>query len=284
MPIKGIYFMGFIFFVALIFGLSYRNIVSYFIYFPDSTIQSNPSDWQLNYQEVWFETKDRIKLHGWFFPLSEGTPVILFCHGNAGNMSHRLENIRILLQHRLSVFIFDYRGYGRSEGKPSEIGLYRDGQAAYDHMVDALGIPPERIILFGRSLGAAVAVDLSLEKETKALIIESAFTSTRDMAKTLFLFKWIAPLLPTHFNNLEKITRVTVPKLIIHGEKDKIVPFSMGQTLFRAALQPKYFLPLRKAGHNNTWSMDEITYFKTLANFAQALNISYSMQAVGVSF
>ena len=277
MPIKGIYVLALMFFVVLTFCLSYRNIVSYFIYFPDPVVSWIPSDWHLDYQEVWFETRDRVKLHGWFFPLGEETPVILFCHGNAGNISHRLENIRLLLQYGLRVFIFDYRGYGRSEGKPSETGLYWDGQAAYDYMVEKLCIAPEKIILFGRSLGAAVAVDLCLEKETKALIIESAFTSTKDMARTMFLFRLFAPLLPAQFNNLEKITQVTVPKLIIHGEKDGIVPFSMGQTLFRAAHQPKYFLPLRKAGHNNTWSMNEKTYFQTLATFAQTLNTSGSM-------
>jgi hypothetical protein len=173
------------------------------------------------------------------------------------------------LDQNLQVFIFDYRGYGKSNGRPSEVGLYRDGLAAYDFLVNIKHIPSERIVLFGRSLGASPAIEISLKRNVRSIIIESAFTSTKEMAKTMFLFKIFSFLLPPNYNNLEKISQVTVPKLIIHGENDKIVPFPMGQKLFEAAPQPKYFFPIRTAGHNDTYLFGGGAYFETLATFAK---------------
>lgn len=269
MTIKGTYLLFIIFLITMMFCLFYQKIEAFFVYFPDPVIGTVPADRSLNYEEVWFDTEDGIKLHGWLFSLEEDAPVILFCHGNAGNMSHRLENIRLLVDHKLNVFIFDYRGYGKSEGDPSEAGLYLDGQAAYDFLVHARNIPWEKIVLFGRSLGAAVAIELSLRRKVRSLIIESGFTSTKEMAKTMPLFSLFSFLLPANFNNLEKIPQVTVPKLVIHGEKDEIVPLSMGHKLFQAAPEPKYFFPIKGAGHNDTWFIGGKTYFETLAEFAR---------------
>jgi len=269
-PIKGMYPILIILLFTLLFFLFYKEIEAFFIYFPDSHLDSSPADWHLEFEDVWFETEDEKKPHGWFFPSrEEDDPIILFCHGNAGNISHRLDNIRFLLDHNMGVFIFDYRGYGKSKGKPSEEGLYLDAQAAYDLLVNRKHISPERIVVFGRSLGAAVAIDLSLKRKAKAVIIESGFTSTKEMAKTMPLFALFSPLLPAHFNNLEKITQITIPKLIVHGEEDEIIPFSMGQTLFQAAPQPKYFYPIRGAGHNDTYIRGGKKYFETLATFAR---------------
>ncbi len=269
MPIKGIYLVCLLLFVVFLFYLYYPKIESFFIYYPDSSFDTFPADWHLNYDEVYFDTEDDTRLHGWFFPLKGDTPVILFCHGNAGNISHRLENISLLLDQNLQVFIFDYRGYGKSNGRPSEAGLYRDGLAAYDFLLKIKHIPPERIVLFGRSLGASAAIEISLKRDVRSIIIESAFTSTKEMAKTMFLFNVFAFLLPPNYNNLEKIAQVSVPKLIIHGENDKIVPFSMGQKLFDAASQPKYFFPIRRAGHNDTYVFGGGAYFETLAAFVR---------------
>jgi hypothetical protein len=236
-------------------------------------LDQKPEDLHLKYKEVFFNTEDGRKLHGWLFPLPGKSPLILFFHGNAGNISHRLDNVRLLLNQGLSVFIFDYRGYGKSTGRPSEKGLYRDGIAAYDHLVREEHITSENIVLFGRSLGAAVAVDIALKREVKALILESAFTSTKDMAKTMFLFGLLAPVLPSNYNNLKKIVRIDVPKLIIHGTEDNIVPYSMGEKLFDASKAPKFFFPIEKAGHNDTYFVDQRTYFKTIATFAKDLII-----------
>jgi len=212
-------------------------------------------------------------LHGWFFPLPGKEPTILFCHGNAGNISHRIENVKLLLDYGLQVFIYDYRGYGRSKGRPSEAGLYQDGLAAYDYLIEHKRILPDRIIPFGRSLGAAVAMEIATKRDVRTLIIESAFTSTKDMAKSMFLFQLLSPFLPPHYNNLRKIKGITVPKLIIHGDTDEIIPFSMGQRLYRAANVPKYFFPIRGAGHNDTYFVGGKRYFQIFSDFAKTSRI-----------
>jgi len=269
MPIKVIYLIGLAFFIVVFFSLCYQKIEDFFIYYPDSYLDSHPADWHLDCEEVWFDAEDRTRLHGWFFPIKGDVPVILFFHGNAGNMSHRLDNVRLLLDQKIQVFIFDYRGYGKSAGKPSEAGLYLDGLAAYDFLVNIKHIPPRKIVAFGRSLGASVAIELSQKRKVKSIITESAFTSTKGMAKTMLLFKAFASLFPEHFDNLGKIPGVNVPKLIIHGENDKIVPFSMGQKLFQAAPHPKYFFPIKGAGHNDTYLSGGKKYFEAFAAFAR---------------
>ena len=250
------------------FYLFYPRIENFFIFFPEKTLALTPENLHLDYEEIHFDTEDGMRLHGWLFPLEGGSPIILFCHGNAGNISHRLDNVRLLLDHGLQVFIFDYRGYGKSTGSPSETGLYTDGLAAYDYLVGERAVSPGQIVLFGRSIGAAVAIDIALKKEACSLIMESAFTSTRDMAKSMGPFRLIAYFLPPHYNALEKIPRVDVPKLIVHGERDEIVPFSMGQRLFEAAKRPKYFYPLESAGHNDTYVEGGEEYFRIIAAFA----------------
>ena len=269
MSIKWPYLVFLVFFSGAFCYFLYPKIENFFLFFPDKVLAMTPEDLHLDYEEVHFDTEDGIRLHGWLFPLEGESPIILFCHGNAGNISHRLDNVRLLLDQGLQVFIFDYRGYGKSTGTPSETGLYTDGLAAYDYLVGERGVPPGQIVLFGRSLGAVVAIDMALKKGVGSLIMESAFTSTRDMAKNMGLFRLISYFLPPHYNALEKISRVDVPMLIVHGERDKIVPFSMGQKLFEAAKMPKYFYPLNRAGHNDTYVEGGEEYFQTIAAFAK---------------
>jgi fermentation-respiration switch protein FrsA (DUF1100 family) len=249
--------------------LFYPKIESFFVFFPERAFDFTPSDLHLNYEEVYFHTDDGKKLHGWFFPQQGEFPVILFCHGNAGNISHRLDNVQHLLKQNLQVFIFDYRGYGKSSGRPSEKGLYQDGLAAYNHLIEERHLRPGQIVIFGRSLGAAVAIEVGLQKEVRSVIIESAFTSTKDMARTIWLFSLFSYLMPANFDNQKKIAGLDVPKLFIHSEGDEIVPFSMGQKLFETAMAPKYFLPLRGAGHNDTYVVGGDKYFRTIATFAK---------------
>ena len=169
----------------------------------------------------------------------------------------------------LQVFIFDYRGYGKSSGRPSEKGLYRDGLAAYTYLVEKEKIPPERIILFGRSLGASVAIEIAWRKSARSIIIESAFTSIKDMAKAMGPFRTLAWAVPANYNNLEKIGRIHIPIFIIHGDQDEIVPFQMGQSLFKAAQEPKYFLELSGAGHNDTYVKGGEDYFRAFTTFVK---------------
>lgn len=269
MPINGIWLILLVFLLAASFYFFYPKIENFFIFYPDRSIETVPTNWGLNYEDVSFEAGDGTRLHGWFFPLPGKRPTILFCHGNAGNISHRLENVKLLLDYGLQVFIYDYRGYGRSGGRPSEAGLYQDGLAAYDYLVEHKKILPNRIIPFGRSLGAAVAMEIATRRDVRSLIIESAFTSTKDMAKNMFLFQLLSPFLPSHYNNLRKIRAVTVPKLIIHGETDEIIPFSMGQRLYQAANVPKYFFPISGAGHNDTYFVGGKRYFQIFSDFAK---------------
>ncbi|MFH1350123.1 MAG: alpha/beta hydrolase [Pseudomonadota bacterium] len=269
MPVKWTTIIVFIFIMGLSFYLFYPKIENFFVFFPQSPFDFTPEEYKLSYRDVYFNTEDGFRLHGWFFPLEKGSPVILFCHGNAGNISHRLDNISRLIGQNLQVFIFDYRGYGKSSGRPSEKGVYKDGLAAYAYLVQQENLHSDNIILFGRSLGAAVAIEVALRKKVRSLIIESAFTSTKEMAKTMPLFFPFSPLLPAHYNNLTKIPLLNMPKLIIHGERDEIVPFTMGERLWEAAKDPKYFLPIKGAGHNDTYLLGGKRYFQIISSFVR---------------
>jgi len=265
--------MGLIIIMGASFYLFYPQIENFFVFCPQRSFDFTPEQYQLSYKDVYFNTEDGKRLHGWFFPLKAELPVVLFCHGNAGNISHRLDNIRLLLEQGLQVFIFDYRGFGQSPGRPSEKGIYRDGLAAYDYLVQKEQFPSRNIILFGRSLGSSVAIEVSLKRDVRSVILESAFTSTKAMAKTMFLFFLLSPLLPANYNNLEKISRVNRPKLIIHGEKDEVVPFAMGQRLFDASKDPKFFFRVKGSGHNDTYVIGGMKYFKTFAAFVKESRI-----------
>lgn len=269
MPVKASFILLTIIFIIIFIYLFYPRIENFFVFFPESDFEITPNDMGLIYREARFRTEDNVKLHGWFFPLENDAPVILFFHGNAGNISHRLDNIRLLLARGLQVFIFDYRGYGKSEGKPSELGLYRDGTAAYDYLVSGEGIEADRIVCFGRSLGATVAIEVALKRPVRSIIIESGFTSIRGMARSMFPVSLLSPILPASYNNLEKIKEIDVPKLIIHGDRDNLVPFAMGNELYEASGGPKYFYKINGAGHNDTYITGGEKYFQVFTEFAR---------------
>lgn len=233
------------------------------IYFPMKEIHTTPELIGLSHEEVYFRAPDDIQLHGWFIPnnMAEFTPpfreragfTILFCHGNGGNISHRLEKIELLHRLGLNVFIFDYRGYGKSKGSPSESGLYKDVDAAYHYLTEERKVSNHNIILYGESLGGAVAIDLAKGQDVRALITEEAFTSIKDMAKIVYPF---VPsfLISNKFDSISRIKEVTCPKLIIHSINDEIAPFYLGQKLFDVAAPPKEFLKIR--GSHNTAFLD----------------------------
>jgi hypothetical protein len=156
------------------------------IFYPTVTLAATPRDWGLDYQDLVLSTEDGVRLHGWYIPAEGSQRVLLFFHGNAGNISHRGESIAIFHRLGLSVLIIDYRGYGRSEGTPSEDGLYRDARAAWRWITEEQGLPAEQIVLFGRSLGGAVAANLAAEVQPGGLILESSFSSARDAARVIF--------------------------------------------------------------------------------------------------
>jgi fermentation-respiration switch protein FrsA (DUF1100 family) len=221
------------------------------IFYPISEIDRTPKELGLPFEDITFTTEDGVRLNGWFIPSTEGGLTLLWFHGNAGNISHRLDNIRLLHDKvKIHIFIIDYRGYGRSEGSVSEAGTYRDAS-----------------VFYGRSLGAAVAVDLAVREEPLALIIETPFASVREMAKAVLPFLPIGPFLRTRYDTLEKIRKVRGPLLVLHGEQDDIVPYAQGQRIFEAAPEPKEFYTIRGAHHNDTFIVGGDPYFAALKDF-----------------
>jgi uncharacterized protein len=255
-----------IFFIALSI-IFYPKIENFYVFFPQTSFDITPDDLHLNYRDVYFYSQDNEKLHGWLFQTKMSDPVVVISHGNACNISHMLDYANIFTRENLQVFLFDYRGYGKSKGTPSERGIYMDAQAAYDYLVNEEKILPDNIILFGQSLGAATAIDVAIKNHVRSIIIEGAFTSTKDMSKRIFPMNFVSFLLPRNYNNLEKITHIHVPKLIIHGEDDEIVPFSMGKRLFEASGDPKYFYAIKGAGHNDALIVGGDEYFQDLTYF-----------------
>ena len=217
---------------------------SHYVYYPEHVLSADPGDIGLNFDSVSFETKDGVKLSGWFVPSEGARGMILFCHGNGGNISHRLESIQILHQLGLDVFIFDYRGYGQSEGKPTEQGTYQDAEAAWQYLTEERQVNPNEVIIFGRSLGGAVAAWLAQSNTPGALILESTFTSLPDIAGKLYPYVPVRLLLRFHYNTAEYLGRVNCPVLIVHSRNDEIMPFGHGRRLFEMAKEPKEFLEI----------------------------------------
>ncbi len=239
---------------------------SRFIYFPTSEIVATPDQIGLSYKSVSFKAPDGVKLSGWFIPADSPRGVVIFCHGNAGNISHRLETIEIFHRLRLSTFIFDYRGYGASEGTPSEEGSYLDVKGAWNYMIEHEGLAPSDIILFGRSLGGAVAAWLAGQHLPKALIIESTFTSAPDLAGELYFYLPVKLLCRYKYNALAAIREIQCPVLIVHSQEDEIVPFRHGRKLFDAANEPRVFLEI-SGSHNDGFITSSNVYLNGLKAF-----------------
>ncbi|MBA7478331.1 hypothetical protein ES707_13754 [subsurface metagenome] len=226
-------------FIALLYFSQSR-----YIYFPDRTLLADPGSIGLQFESVYFEAADGVKLCGWFIPSDSARGVLLFCHGNAGNISHRLESIQIFHQLGLDVFIFDYRGYGQSEGNPTETGTYQDAEAAWRYLVEGRNLAATDIVVFGRSLGGAVASWLAQKHTPRALIVESSFTSIPDIAATLYRYLPVRQLLRFEYNTAEYLSRVDCPVLVVHSRNDEMMPFGHGQRLFEMAGEPKQFLEI----------------------------------------
>ncbi|MBI3665312.1 MAG: alpha/beta hydrolase [Acidobacteria bacterium] len=223
---------------------------------------------ELGATDVWLRAGDGARLHAWWVPVAEARVATLYLHGNAGNLSHRAEQIRQITAAGSSILILDYRGYGRSEGWPSERGLYADADAAYKYLVDT-GHPPARIVAQGESLGTAVAVDLAARHPCGGVVLEAPFTSARDMAQQVLPF--FGPMLVWGFDSRRKIGSIRSPLLILHGDRDAVIPFKLGRALFEAAREPKWFWPVRGAGHNDLIQATGAGYRERLREFYQGL-------------
>ena len=236
------------------------------IYFPEGTLAATPETAGLSYESVSFRTDDGVVLSGWFVPAEPCIGVVLFCHGNAGNMSHRLESIQLFHRLKLSTFIFDYRGYGSSEGRPSERGTYLDALAAWDYLKNRRACASGDIVVFGRSLGAAIAARLAEERDPGALIIESAFTSITDLGAELYPFLPVRLLSRYRYETIRYLGHVRCPVLVVHSPSDEIIPFRHGRRLFDAAKPPKAFLEI-SGSHNDGFLVSGDAYVEGIKNF-----------------
>ncbi len=227
----------------------------------------DPAIYGLPYEDAWFSSEDGVKLHGWWVEHPEAAATVVFCHGNTGSIGDRIGLYLELRRLGVNLLAFDYRGYGRSDGQPSEKGLFADVRAACDHVVGERGVGLERIVLFGHSLGGAVAIDGALHRPVAGLVVQSSFTRLRDMARCVF------PQIPVHliatneFRSIDKVAHLAMPKLFIHGTEDGTVPFEFGERLYAAACEPKQWYPVPSAGHNDVDRWGGRRYLRTLAEF-----------------
>lgn len=235
------------------------------VYFPTSDQFGTPQDIGIAYQDVELTTSDNVKIHAWWIPARNARGNILVCHGNAGNISYRLEKIDVFYKLGLNVLILDYRGYGKSQGTPSEQGTYLDAQAAWQFLLDK-GIPPENIIIMGRSLGGAIAANLSYHKQPKVLILESTFTSVPELGQQVYPWLPVKYLARIQYNTRSIISQIKCPILIIHSREDDIIPFNNGEQLFQLAQEPKEFLEI-KGSHNDGYIVSKRAYVLKLRSF-----------------
>jgi fermentation-respiration switch protein FrsA (DUF1100 family) len=239
----------------------------YFIFFPEREVTVTPADRGLAFEEVSFTAADGTRLHGWYVPGASDVTWLWF-HGNGGNIADRLDALAAL--HRnlgVNIFIFDYRGYGKSEGRPTEKGMYLDGEAALAYLRTRLDVDVDKVVLYGRSLGCAVAVEMASRHGAYALVLESPFTSVKAMARRAFpvLPAWL--LVKSRFDSLAKIREMDTPLLVIHPERDEIVPLAMGREVYEAAAGPKRFFVAEGALHNDQHLADSDPYFRELRGF-----------------
>ena len=227
----------------------------------------DPAPFGLEVEDQWFSAGGGAQLHGWWIPYRRARGTMLYFHGSSGSIAHQVGVLAAFRRLRVNLFAFDYRGYGRSSGEPREAGLYLDARAAWDHVGQALGVRPEELVLFGHSLGGAVAIDCALDRKAAGLVVESAFTQIRDMARASY------PNLPLHlvarnqFRSIDKVGRLTLPKLFIHGSSDERVPLALGRRLFEAAAEPKALYLVANAGHNDVHRHGGLRYLRRIARF-----------------
>lgn len=258
--------------MGLLSGLLYLMQPS-MVFYPYRELVETPAARGLEYEDVQIDTDDGVRLHGWYIPREGAEEVVLFLHGNGGNISHRGDSISIFHRLGLNVLIIDYRGYGKSEGTPSEEGLYEDARSAWRYLIGKRGFRGEQIIIFGRSIGAAVATklaaELTLERGPKKVILESAFSSARDMADRVLPLISRVVMMRYPFNSMERIKDINARLLMLHSPDDEIIPYRLGEKLYQAANEPKQFVKL-KGDHNYGFMLSQPEYERALARFINA--------------
>ena len=256
---------GYLLLVALLFFFQGR-----LVYHPTRGFMATPDQASMDYEDVYLQTSDGVQLNGWFVPAESPKGTVLMFHGNGGNISHRLDTIAIFHKLGYNAMIIDYRGYGRSKGSPSEQGTYRDAETVWTYLTRKRKIDPKRIVLFGRSLGGAVAAWLAVEKHSAGLIIESTFTSVPDRGAELYKFLPVRFLARINYDTLGRIDKLRCPLLVVHSRDDEIIPHHHGQQLFAAAKDPKRFQEI-SGGHNDGFMTSGSVYTDALAEFLESV-------------
>jgi len=242
-------------------------MIASMIFFPSKEMLYRPADFGLAEEDIFFQTEDGVRLHGWYFK-AEGDLCLLFFHGNAGNISSRVPKASEWVKRGVSVFLLDYRGYGKSEGSIQKgEDLNRDGRAALGWLRKEKGLDPSQVVLYGESIGSAPAVELATENVFRALILETPFTSIKELAKVHYGFVPDFFLKDFDLNNESKIGRLRCPVFILHGREDEVAPFSMGERLFEKAPEPKASLWIPGGHHNDLSEMAGAGFFETPHRF-----------------
>jgi len=260
-----------IFIIFLCLTAYVRYLESVTVFHPSHELSATPSQRGLDFENVTLRTKDHYLINGWLMKHPRAASTMLYFHGNAGNIADRLDKISVFYNLGLNVFIIDYRGYGKSQGKPSEHGIYEDALAAYDYLAARPDIARDKIWAYGASLGGAVAVDLSTKRHLACLIIDSSFSSAADMGKTIY------PLIPSFFlqtkmDSSAKIKNITIPKLFFHSPEDRVVPIRLGRKLYEAAPSPKKFIET-SGGHNDNHVVTQEIWIQGIREFLKPLGL-----------
>lgn len=242
------------------------------VYYPDRTIQTTPAEINLAFETLRIPTADGEHIGAWYVPAEKARGTVMICHGNAGNIGDRLHIIALYHGLGMNVLIFDYRGYGASTGKPTEEGTYHDARAAWNYLREQRGIPPQQIVICGRSLGGAVAAQLASEVKAAGLILEATFTSLPDMASHLYPWLPVKLLCRFRYNTLARLPEIKCPLLIAHSPDDEMIPYAQGKRLYDAARTSKIFHQLT-GGHNDGEGETSAAYRQALDDFlAKALS------------
>ncbi len=241
----------------LLVAVLHTGCVSSLLYFPDKEIRAIPEQLGLSSEWAFFEAQDGVRLSAWYVPKQNARGVILFFHGNGGNVSHYLQSLALFSRLGFSSFILDYRGYGKSEGTPSEQGTYLDAEAAWQHLVRTMGIAPDKIVVWGRSLGGSIAAWLARKNTPRMLVLESSFTALGDVAADLYPWAPTKLLVGDMYSTERFLQEVRCPVLVIHSPDDDIVPYTHGRRLFERAKPPKRFLEIR--GRHNSGQYESLT-------------------------
>ncbi|MCB4790503.1 MAG: alpha/beta fold hydrolase [Elusimicrobia bacterium] len=254
----------------LVITMAFFVIQEHLVFFPSRELVSTPNYIKLDFEKIEFKTSDGETINAWFIPKQGSARVILMCHGNAGNISHRLDRIQNFNHMGLNVLVFDYRGYGKSSGKPGEEGTYRDALASWEYLINEKHFQPQDIIIYGESLGGAVAAWLAQDRPAAALILESAFTSIDELGQELYPLLPVKLLARIHYPTRKYLEQVRCPLLVIHSTEDDIVPFSHGQNIFITGNEPKTFLEIH-GSHNEGFMVSAGLYEQGIESFVKSI-------------